>query len=191
MGINPRITAAKVLFRLLIVMSWLLGPQTVAAAGQNPAPVGEAYVPTIWVDPDGCEHWVFDDGAEGYMSPHLQRDGRPVCRTGNTCAVLATDQMFATNQFRISGANRNRLIQFFQSADAKSFIITGHTDDRASDAYNMSLSQRRADAVAQAAKDAGVVLFDVRGYGERMPRASNRTAAGRAQNRRVEIICMH
>ena len=31
----------------------------------------ERYVPTIWVDPDGCEHWVMDDGAEGYISSHL------------------------------------------------------------------------------------------------------------------------
>lgn len=161
------------------------------AAGESPAPVGESYVPTIWVDPDGCEHWVFDDGAEGYMSPHLRRDGTPVCRSGNTCAVLATDQMFSTNQHRISAGNRDRLIRFFQKVDAKSFIITGHTDDRASNEYNLALSQRRADAVGKAAKAAGVVLFDVRGYGETMPRASNRNAAGRAQNRRVEIVCMH
>lgn len=40
----------------------------------------ERYTPTIWVDPDGCEHWVFDDGFEGYMTPHVRRDGRPVCR---------------------------------------------------------------------------------------------------------------
>ncbi len=40
----------------------------------------ERYIPTIWVDPDGCEHWVFDDGFEGYMTPHVRRDGRPVCR---------------------------------------------------------------------------------------------------------------
>jgi len=40
----------------------------------------ERYIPTIWIDPDGCEHWVFDDGFEGYMTPHVRRDGRPVCR---------------------------------------------------------------------------------------------------------------
>ncbi|MFV2035380.1 MAG: OmpA family protein, partial [Halocynthiibacter sp.] len=34
---------------------------------------GESYVPTIWVDPDGCEHWVMDDGAEGYMTPNVTR----------------------------------------------------------------------------------------------------------------------
>lgn len=34
---------------------------------------------TIWVDPDGCKHWVVDDGAEGYMSPVLNLDGTPDC----------------------------------------------------------------------------------------------------------------
>jgi len=34
---------------------------------------------TIWVDPDGCKHWVIDDGLEGYMSPVLNVDGTPDC----------------------------------------------------------------------------------------------------------------
>ena len=34
---------------------------------------------TVWVDPDGCKHWVIDDGAEGYMSPVLNLDGTPDC----------------------------------------------------------------------------------------------------------------
>lgn len=34
---------------------------------------------TIWVDPDGCKHWVIDDGLEGYMSPVLNLDGTPDC----------------------------------------------------------------------------------------------------------------
>ena len=152
---------------------------------------GEKYVPTIWVDPDGCEHWVMDDGWEGYMTPNVTRDGRPVCRTGNTCAVLGSDQLFATDRFTISAANRSRLEGFFAKVDAKSFIIAGHTDSRASDAYNMRLSQRRASAVARIAIAVGAEVIDVRGYGERLPKASNDTAAGRAKNRRVEVICMH
>jgi hypothetical protein len=40
--------------------------QTTDAAAQQRTVVGERYVPTIWVDPDGCEHWVMDDGAEGF-----------------------------------------------------------------------------------------------------------------------------
>ncbi len=41
--------------------------------------LAERYEPTIWIDPDGCEHWVMDDGWEGYMTPHVTRDGKPVC----------------------------------------------------------------------------------------------------------------
>ena len=33
----------------------------------------------IWVDPDGCDHWIIDDGAEGYLSERSTPDGRPVC----------------------------------------------------------------------------------------------------------------
>ncbi len=33
----------------------------------------------IWVDPHGCDHWIIDDGVEGYLSPRLTPDGRPVC----------------------------------------------------------------------------------------------------------------
>lgn len=152
--------------------------------------VGEPYVPTIWVDPDGCEHWVMDDGAEGYMTPHTNRQGIPVCRRGNVCGVMYSDQFFATNSYRISQANQARLAQFFQSAGATAYVIAGHTDSRASDEYNMKLSYNRATAVARIAAAVGANVVDVRGYGERMPAAPNRTRAGMAQNRRVEIICI-
>jgi hypothetical protein len=33
----------------------------------------------VWVDPNGCDHWIIDDGLEGYLSPRLQPDGAPVC----------------------------------------------------------------------------------------------------------------
>jgi len=34
----------------------------------------------IWIDPNGCDHWIIDDGVEGYMSPRLRVDGTQVCR---------------------------------------------------------------------------------------------------------------
>lgn len=152
--------------------------------------VGEAYIPTIWVDPDGCEHWVMDDGAEGYMTPHVNRQGIPVCRRGNTCAVMNSDQLFRTNSHAISSKGKAQLLNFFKSAGATSYIIAGHTDSRASDEYNMRLSVNRANSVAALAQKAGVRIADVRGYGERFPRASNKTRKGMAMNRRVEIICL-
>lgn len=151
---------------------------------------GGQYVPTIWVDPDGCEHWVMDDGAEGYMTPHVNRKGIPVCRRGNLCGVMQSDQFFKTDSFRIHAAGKQRLAQFFQSSTATSFIIVGHTDSRASDAYNLRLSLNRANAVAAVAQASGARIADVRGLGERVPAAANNTAHGMAKNRRVEIICI-
>lgn len=33
----------------------------------------------IWVDPNGCDHWIIDDGVEGYLSARLDDNGKPVC----------------------------------------------------------------------------------------------------------------
>ena len=150
----------------------------------------EAYIPTIWIDPDGCEHWVMDDGVEGYMTPHVSRQGIPVCRRGNPCGTMNTDQLFATDSARITSAGKQTLANFFRSTGAVSYIIAGHTDSRASDEYNLNLSLRRANAVAAVAQSVGARIADVRGYGERMPKAPNSTAGGMQQNRRVEIICL-
>lgn len=152
--------------------------------------VGERYEPTIWIDPDGCEHWAMDDGAEGYMSPHLRRDGTPVCHRSEICGVIPSDQLFVTDRSHINAEARARLQQFFQTADAFGFLIYGHTDSRASDEYNIRLSNRRANAVAEVAQSAGVRVVDVKGFGERMPRATNSTHEGMQQNRRVEIYCI-
>lgn len=149
----------------------------------------QRYVPTIWVDPDGCEHWAMDDGAEGYMTPHVTRDGIPVCNRGNTCAVMNSDQLFAVDKWHINAANRARLHTFFQSTGASTYLIDGHTDSDASDAYNMNLSKNRAVAVARVAQNAGATA-QARWYGERVPLASNSTRAGKAKNRRVEITCI-
>ncbi|UWQ17512.1 hypothetical protein [Jannaschia sp. M317] len=35
--------------------------------------------PGIWVDPRGCDHWLIDDGVEGYLSQRLSPEGKPVC----------------------------------------------------------------------------------------------------------------
>ena len=162
-----------------------------ATTGQRTI-VGERYVPTIWVDPDGCEHWVMDDGAEGYMTPPVTPAGKPVCRRGNLCGVMETDQFFATDKSYISAAGKSRLQEFFKSnkGQVRSFVVAGHTDSRASDEYNIALSQRRANAVAGVAKSVGARIADIRAYGERDPRVPNTSAANMAQNRRVEIYCL-
>jgi OOP family OmpA-OmpF porin len=68
-------------------------------------------------------------------------------------------------------------------------IAVGHTDDIGSDAYNQKLSVRRADAVKAYLASKGVEKNRIytEGKGEKDPIASNKTAEGRAKNRRVEI----
>lgn len=67
--------------------------------------------------------------------------------------------------------------------------VYGHTDSVGSDAYNQTLSERRAGAVASYLITRGVqsARLATRGFGESEPIASNETEEGRAQNRRVEI----
>ena len=180
----------KILRSALAVLGVSLMALGIMAGSASAQVVGERYVPTIWVDPDGCEHWVMDDGAEGYMTPHTNREGIPVCRRVNTCAVMNSDQLFATDSARISAAGQQRLRDFFSQAGAVAYSINGHTDSRASDEYNMDLSLRRARAVAAVAQSVGARIASVRGYGERQPIATNSTAAGMQKNRRVEIVCI-
>jgi outer membrane protein OmpA-like peptidoglycan-associated protein len=70
--------------------------------------------------------------------------------------------------------------------------IIGHTDSRGSDAHNQDLSERRADSVRGAFDQMGVTRarFRVEGHGEREPVATNATAAGMRQNRRVEVTLL-
>lgn len=43
----------------------------------------------IWVDPNGCDHWIIDDGIEGYLSQRLDKYGKPVC-SGTAPPTVAT-----------------------------------------------------------------------------------------------------
>jgi OOP family OmpA-OmpF porin len=66
--------------------------------------------------------------------------------------------------------------------------VAGYTDARGSDAYNLDLSQRRAEAVRRYLIEKGVTnVLTARGYGESEPIADNTTEAGRAENRRVVL----
>lgn len=68
--------------------------------------------------------------------------------------------------------------------------IEGHTDSQGADRFNLTLSQRRAEAVRTylIAKGIEKERMVAKGYGERVPIADNRTSDGRGQNRRVEFV---
>ncbi|HFE48708.1 MAG TPA: OmpA family protein [Chromatiaceae bacterium] len=70
----------------------------------------------------------------------------------------------------------------------ESVVVIGHTDSTGPEAYNMQLSLRRAQSVADYLESLGIDDIEVRGEGESNPIADNSTREGRAKNRRVEII---
>ena len=160
------------------------------AAAQSSGVITGTVEPTIWIDPDGCMHWAADGGVEGYMEGRVNpENGMPVCLEMNTCAVANTDTLFATDSSALTPGGRASLEDFFSSAGAFAYAIYGHTDSRASDEYNMGLSQRRAASVAAVARSVGARVAREIGYGERRPVAPNDSAANMQLNRRVEIVC--
>ena len=68
--------------------------------------------------------------------------------------------------------------------------IQGHTDDVGDDTENKTLSQERADSVAEYLKGKGIdaARLTSKGYGEEMPIADNKTRSGRDKNRRVDFV---
>lgn len=84
----------------------------------------------------------------------------------------------------------DKLAQFMHDNPKRNIRVEGYTDSTGTAAYNQDLSKRRADAVSSALVDDGVDAQRTvsRGFGEEFAVASNRTASGRQQNRRVEIV---
>ena len=86
----------------------------------------------------------------------------------------------------------NKLYELLQDNPEMEILIEGHTDILGSDAYNESLSQKRARAVVDYLLQKGVPQTRVysKGYGRRMPIASNDSEDGRSRNRRVEFLIL-
>lgn len=86
----------------------------------------------------------------------------------------------------------DRLAEFLVAHEAYPVAVEGHTDNAGEAQVNRETSQARADAVASALAARGVdtTRITATGYGETRPAASNETAAGRRQNRRVEVILL-
>lgn len=101
--------------------------------------------------------------------------------------------IFATGSDRLSAqleSTLRRVTGVLVEFNRTVITIEGHTDDRGDEAYNRSLSERRAKSVARFMVDAGVDprRLDEVGRGEVHPVADNDSEAGRAANRRIEIV---
>lgn len=117
-----------------------------------------------------------------------------IVNNGNNLTVtLPQDILFATNSTAVSGSAQSDLRTLAASINQypnSSVNVIGHTDNVGEAAFNFDLSQRRAQAVSSVLINAGVSPTRIRsiGRGEDAPVATNLTADGRQQNRRVEIV---
>ncbi len=89
--------------------------------------------------------------------------------------------------------NFTKVLDFIDGYPDRNIRIEGHTDSSGSDAFNLSLSQQRADAVKSLLVDHGInsSRIEAIGMGESLPVANNNTEAGKAKNRRVDIIILN
>lgn len=99
---------------------------------------------------------------------------------------------FATDQYNIEGDSRtalNKLAGIFKEYPDTNILVEGHTDSTGSDAYNLTLSKNRAQAVTHFLVNEGISSgrIDTKWYGESQPKYDNSTVEGRAKNRRVEL----
>jgi outer membrane protein OmpA-like peptidoglycan-associated protein len=105
---------------------------------------------------------------------------------------LTSDILFDLNSADLRPASRDTLRDLaanFSRYPNEMFDIEGHTDSTGAYDYNMKLSQRRADSVAEYLVDHSVPRSQIttRGFGPDQPKATNDTPEGRQLNRRVEI----
>jgi len=114
-------------------------------------------------------------------------------QTDRGMVLTLGDVLFDTGRATLKpGADRtiDRLAQALKDNPNTKVQIEGHTDSVGGDDYNLALSERRAEAVSDALRMRGVPSdrYEEKGLGKDFPVASNSTAEGRQQNRRVEII---
>ena len=107
--------------------------------------------------------------------------------------MTARGVLFESGSARLTGSSRaelDRLLAALEDDPGLRVRIEGHTDASGGADANQQLSQRRAQAVADWLAERGVSSsrLEAVGLGEASPVASNDTAAGREQNRRVEIV---
>ncbi len=106
--------------------------------------------------------------------------------------TFEADTFFDFDKSVLKPAGKTRLSDLaskLQGIDIEVVVATGHTDSVGSDAYNMKLSLRRANAVKAFLVSKGIPADRIftAGKGESSPVASNKTREGRAKNRRVEV----
>lgn len=134
------------------------------------------------------------DRQQAALARDIRGSGAQIINTGDQLIVRMPEGItFATESATVRSGIRDDILAIarnLQEFPNNSVQVIGHTDNTGSSSFNQDLSQRRANAVASLLRQGGVPSGRLRvfGQGETQPIASNGSAGGRSQNRRVEII---
>jgi outer membrane protein OmpA-like peptidoglycan-associated protein len=137
---------------------------------------------------------AYMDRQQRELEAQLSGSGVGVARQGDNLVLrMPSDVTFASNQSSINpafNATLDDVAAVLNRYDQSVVDIIGHADSDGAEDYNLYLSRRRASSVAQYLVSRNVLpdRLYVDGKGESAPIASNETAAGKAQNRRVETL---
>ncbi len=141
----------------------------------------------------GAGAGYYMDTQEARLRQQLEATGVRVERIGDTIKLIMPGNItFDTSSSSLKPSFTdvlNSVVEVVKEFDKTLLQINGYTDSTGSFEYNQSLSEQRAESVARFFLNSGVAASRVRtaGMGPRDPIASNDSAAGRAQNRRVEL----
>lgn len=133
------------------------------------------------------------DTQEAKIRQQLQGTGVSVTRAGNDIILnMPSDITFASGSASLRSefySTLDSVALVLKEYDKTIIAVDGHTDSDGSNSYNQGLSESRASGVASYLASRGIPgnRFNAYGYGESSPIASNNSAAGKAQNRRVEL----
>ena len=137
---------------------------------------------------------VYLDNKEKKLRQQMAGTGVEVNRhpDGSVGLVMPGNITFDTNKSNIKPnfySTLNKVAQTLTEDNKSGILVTGYTDSTGNDSINIPLSQARAQSVASYLASQGVstTRINAQGHGAANPIASNATAEGREQNRRVEI----
>jgi outer membrane protein OmpA-like peptidoglycan-associated protein len=136
------------------------------------------------------------EGEKAEMRAQMLKQFNAVLETRDTARGLIvnmSDVLFDTGKFSLRPLAREKLARvagIVSGHPGMKLEVEGHTDSVGGDAYNQTLSEKRGDSVRDYLTNAGMAESAVtsKGFGKTQPVATNDTAAGRQQNRRVELV---
>ncbi len=185
---------------VLLTAGLMLATMTMDAVAENSGYVTDARGSVVRSGTGLCWHtsaWT-PEHANAVCDPDLMPKQAayvaPTAKAGTERVSMSADALFDFDKSTVKPDGRAHLDEIvhrlnLRGAELDVIVSTGHTDSTGSDAYNMKLSERRAQAVKDYLVSQGVDSNRIRteGMGERQPVGDNVTSTGRAENRHVEI----